>query len=388
MMMLLTKHNHYWVLVVGKKISNVCHLDYRACMSMQACHAFNFSFQFSGTKSLLITLAIILLIALAYAAGCVVYELKIFVDNDDSTSNTLAIQGEYVELPYYIMNTIMMYKYILQFYLPNNSGELLPHPEVDIFEIKCDKLLDEANRTEHFHRLHPSSPSPSLIPLILTRRYFDDCLPYKQKCILGEYFYQAKSPWSELNFNITINNFTDTTNVLIVAYDNYEYYLDFLLGEGHSKAVESQTMDAENYLFIFNNDQMKLSSYYFFAIQDIEGSVEWFTADRYGCHVYYNASSLTPHCTMNATNNYTCAVHGVHDNDYCFLGHVRGDEIDGMPTKSQIFNITQWVDEPLPTIEGQISVITVGGIIVGLSIVVILFIWLYYYIKTKQCCCT
>ena len=305
-------------------------------------------------KKLVLSVAILVLIILAPTAILVLlYELKgeVFVNTSTEMVNTLAVLGDFVLLPTHIKGSLIMFHYMIYFSVSANN---ITQP-VNIYQFPCDNPPVKTKR-----RQSSFTESPSMIP-IPEKMYFGHCSnpQYDDKCILDQFLYQAKSAVSEINYNITLDNFTEgVTNVRILVFDNYEYFMEYLKGAGASKAVKTFKMNDTNFLFVFNDDQMKESAYYFVAIESVEGSSKWFTVNRLGLHVFYIASSSPPICIMNSSNNYSCVTE-VNNENQCFLGYVKGPKVKGLPTADQQFHILHHLGKPMPTPEG--CAIILGG---------------------------
>ena len=285
--------------------------------------------------------------------GITLYETVSFINSDNY--DTPAVQGDYVSLPYTVIGT-NMYQYTLHFTADNQS-----YP-VEIYDIT-------PSNTDRTIQVKPFNPSPTHFPFVNQSTVrFDDCSEFVGKCILGQYLYLAKNKISEIGFDLALDSFIEgVTNVRVLAFDSFEYLTEFLQTNDQSKAVKNIKFNAKNFTFAFKSDK---SSYYYFVIQDIEGSLsEWFTINRIdGTHVYYNASLLIPHCVMNATNNYSCIIDDIGNTDRQFLGHITGgDKLKGM---NQIFNISHRMEHPTPTVLGQIIISVVGGVFVAVLLLV------------------
>ena len=325
-------------------------------------------------KRFVLSVAILFSIILASTSILVllyVFKGEVFVNTSTEMVNTLAVLGDFVLLPTHIKGSLVMYHYRIYFSVSANN---ITRP-VNIYQFPCDNPPEKMKE-----RPSLSAESPSMIP-ILERMYFGHCSnpQYDDKCILDQFFYQAKSAVSEINYNITLDNFTKgVTDVQIHAFDNYEYFMEYLKGADASKAVKTFQMNDINFLFVFNDDQMKESAYYFVAIESVEGSSKWFTVDRLGLHVYYIASSSPPICIMNSSNNYSCVTE-VNNENQCFLGYVKGPKVKGLPTAGQQFHILHHVGKPMPTSEGYV-VIFVGCFF---PVVIIIFCCCLLYISRR-----
>ena len=303
---------------------------------------------------------------LATATGIALYESEVFVGGGD-TYSTPALQGDYVLLPYNVRVT-KMYQYSLHF---TNSADSNPSYSVSIYE-----ATNETTQIEPFHKMNSNRTNYPFLNQTMVR--FDQCSKYVGKCVLGQYIYQAKNKLSKIIFDIALDSFVDgLTDIQIFAFSNFEYFMEFLQTGDQSKAIANVKIASENFSFVFKNIK---SSYYFFVIQDIGGSSEWFTINRLeGTHVYYNATSSTPLCTMNTTNNYTCVVRGIDNNDSRFLGYI-GKDMEGISMVNHAFNISYKLEEPVPTLFGHILISGIG------AIGIVLFICLLVCILFRACC--
>ena len=71
--------------------------------------------------------------------------------------------------------------------------------------------------------------------------------------------------------------------------------------------------------------EMRHPSYFFFALENIEGSAQWFTYIRGGLDVFYNASILYPDCSIKSTTDTTCKIKiPKPSKEMCFLAHLQG----------------------------------------------------------------
>ena len=239
-----------------------------------------------------------------------------------SEDSTIALEGDYVELFYTINKpSLNIYDYSLQFMIvPPTNGSLIT---AAIYNVPCDLLLATTSKTEQFtNSLADSATSTIPSP---TKQYFDSCSKYNTGiCILDQYVYQAKSRVSVIIYRITLDSYVSgETLIWILAYDNVNDFQQFLNGSSPSKAVKKVRVNENNFLFVLNNEEMKRSAYYFFAVQKINGSSQWFTVDRIGYHVYYNASKLSPNCTIKNTSKYSCQIQAT--SNQCLLGRVHGN---------------------------------------------------------------
>ena len=305
-------------------------------------------------KKLVLSVAILVLIILVPTAILAfLYELKgeVFVNTSTEMVNTLAVLGDFVLLPTHIKGPLVMYHYRIYFSVSANN---ITRP-VNIYQFPCNNPPVETKR-----RQSSFAESPSMIP-ILKKIHFGHCSnpQYEERCSLDQFLYQAKSVVSEINYDITLDNFTEgVTDVQINVFDNHEYFMEYLKGAGPSKAIKTFQMNDINFLFVFDGDQMKESAYYFVAIESVEGSSKWFTVNRFGLYVYYNASSSPPICIMNSSNSYSCVTE-VNNGNQCFLGYVKGPKVKGLPTADQQFHILHHVGKPMPTPKGR--AIILGG---------------------------
>ena len=253
--------------------------------------------------------------------------------------------------------------------LPKGSLHL-----VNVYGFSHAGLLEKTLQKKFFG--DSSSNTPSLIPLV-EKIYFDRCSLYNGKCVLDQYLFQAKSPISEINYLVTLDNFTaGETNVQIIVFDDHNYFMNFLNRGGISGAIDRARVDNKTYLFVFDDDQMRESSYYFISIENIEGSSEWFTVKRFGLHVYYNASAYPPLCVVNSSNSYSCEVE-VTDNYQCFLSQVRGGRVKAVPNDENLFKIVYYVSDPKPTNAGW-------GIVLGGSFGFVSFVSLLCWVVCKM----
>ena len=111
-----------------------------------------------------------------------------------------------------------------------------------------------------------------------------------------------------------------------------------------SKSIKHFYANDIDFTFNLSTRDMKHSSYYFFAIKSVAGSSGWFTVERSGLHVYYNASNLSPKCVINNGCNCSCEVK-ISNNKQCFLGHMQQHTNENNSSK-KIYSIRHAVTEP------------------------------------------
>ena len=270
---------------------------------------------------------------------------------------TVAVEGDYVKVFYTIDKYLLnIYDYMLQFEVKTpNDKELIS--SASIFIIHCESLLERTSKTEQFTNSLVDYTAPVLL---LNKIFFDSCSEYVGICILDQYIYQAKSRVSVLIYDITLDSYKHgATHVRIVAYDDFDEFQHFLNGYGPTKAVKHIRVNKRNFRFVLSNEEIMRSAYYFFAIQNIRGSSDWFTVDRNGLLVHYNASSLSPECVMENSNNYSCEIKAT--SNQCLLWHVQ--ENDGNhgnnSTSGQVYSLIGVITSTI-TISGFFKVFGIG----------------------------
>ena len=294
---------------------------------------------------------------------------KMKIHSEDST---IALEGDYVELLYTINKpSLNIYDYNLHFMIvPPTNGSLIT---AAIYSVPCDLLLTITNKTEQFtNSLADSATSP-----FPTKQYFDSCSKYSTGiCILDQYIYQAKSRVSVIIYRITLDSYVSgETQIWIVAYDNVNDFQQFLNGSSPSKAVKKIRVNENNFLFVINNEEMKRSAYYFFAVQKINGSSQWFTVNHIGYHVYYNASKLSPNCTIKNTSKYSCQIKAT--SNQCLLGRVHGN----------VSNSSDPLSDRLYHINGAMTYATAidDALIVFGSIILLILMVILFHFCTLHC---
>ena len=280
---------------------------------------------------------------------------------------TVAVEGDYVGVFYTIDNHLLnVYDYKLQFeVITPNDKELIS--SASIFSIHCDSLLKRTNKTEKFTNSLVDYSAPMLL---LNKIFFDSCSEYVGICILDQYIYQAKSRVSVLIYDITLDSYKHgAIHVRIVAYDDFDEFQHFLNGYGPTKAVKHIRVNKRSFRFVLSNEEMKRSAYYFFAIQNIKGSSDWFTVDRNGLLVHYNASNLSPECVMENSNSYSCEIKAT--SNQCLLWHVQENSGNhgNNSTSGQVYSLIGVITSTI-TIPGFFTVFGVG-LALGIVIFVI-----------------
>ena len=239
---------------------------------------------------------------------------------------TLAIKGDYVDLNYKT-HGYKLFSSTLLFTLqnvtnPNSSTESV----VAIYKI--DRNSEHTFKETIFFSSPNSFPQFEVSKTILV----SNCSNYPGICILDEYIYATLG---SLTYDITLYPFIPgVTNVRIIVYDNLEYYKSFLDGTGIENAIWTKPINSPNYKFRF---EIRHPSYYFFAIEFVDSSVQWFTYNLGGFIVVYNTSTLNPECYMNSTNNFTCEMKTSElSSRKRFLAHVKGKRDDSSPKQNEL----------------------------------------------------
>ena len=242
--------------------------------------------------------------------------------------NILAVKGDDVELNYKA-NGYTRLSSTLLFTLQNvTNSTSSAETVVAIYEIDCNN--------EHTFQETVFFSSPNSFPQfeISSTILVSNCSNYPGICILDEYIYATSG---SLTYNITLYPFTPgLTKVRIIVYDDLEYYKSFFDGTGIGNAVWTKAVNLMNFEFTF---EINHSSYYFFAIEFVDSSVQWFNYSLGGFIVVYNTSTLNPECYINSTNNFTCEMKISESSDKCFLTYVEGQRNSSSPKQDELVYI-------------------------------------------------
>ena len=298
--------------------------------------------------------------------------------NNDIVQSTLALQDDYVLLPYTIYSGTF-FQYTLQFSL---QFPLNRTTNVDIYCVEPDQL-HSVKRKDNIASIFTDNNVSEVS--FLDKTYFNTC-QYPGKCILGQFIYQAKTPISALILDITLNNFNAGTYVNASIFDNFDDFQNFLHDKQQYNMVKNTRLNKQNFSLILEEAQMRKSSYYFIVLEDVVRTSSWFTVKHSGLHVYYNASSHPVCCTMNKTNNYTCSFNGIRKDKVSYFAHVHDVNVgsEGKPH----YYITSSVGDPLPTGTGRAIVwvcYSVVAIVVVAIVVLVVAVWLVLYLLVKHC---
>ncbi len=266
-----------------------------------------------------------------------------FASIEPNQLSTLAVNGDYVSLHYTTHHGIMFQYTALSFSLQSPFNRTT---SVDIYCVKPDQL-HSVKRKGNFAILS-SDRNVSQVPF-LDRTYFSDC-HYPGKCILRQFIYQAKTSVSALIFDITLNNFTADTYVNASIFDNFDDFQNFLHDKQQFNMVKNTRLNQKNCRVILEEAQMRRSSYYFIALEDVVRTSTWFTMEPSGLHVYYDASSQPVCCTMNTTNNYTCSFSGIRKDKVSYFARVHDVNVGVIKPH---YYITSSASDPLPTDTGR-----------------------------------
>ena len=231
---------------------------------------------------------------------------------------TLVVPGDYVLLNN--INTIrkcLLYTYSVHFTVNSNFT-------TEVFSIPCNSIDQDSQA------IVSVSESSTVNPL-LTQLNFKTCSEYNRRvCILDQFVYQALTDDSIIRYIITLDVFIrNVTKVQIVAYDNLEHFDQFLKTGEIADSLKHALMISKSASFVLRSAEMRSSSYYFFAIEDVSNTTENFTVNRTGTHIVnYNISSLSPKCTLNDGNRSMHCEINVEYSNHCFFGHVLANEIE------------------------------------------------------------
>ena len=201
---------------------------------------------------------IIITVITAMLVSPILYEsfTDVFAHHDiDPPQSTLAVQDDYVLLPYTI-HSGTMFQYTLSFssQVPFNRTT-----NVDIYCVEPDQL-HSVKRKDNFASIFTNN-NVSEVPF-LDKTYFNTC-QYPGKCILGQFIYQAKTPVSALIFYITLNNFNASTYVNASIFDNFDDVQNFLHDKQQYNMVKNTRLNQQSFRLILEEPQMRGSSYYF-----------------------------------------------------------------------------------------------------------------------------
>ena len=317
------------------------------------------SFLLSSIGKPLKTAIVCFILIAVFAIALIAVSLYGFVYaaiSHSTSGTTLAEQGDYVLLDYRISKYgFAIFDYVLQFtVLPSVDSVQL----ISIYDVPCSSLLDKTKRISIF--TNPNSISSN------QKYYFSNCS--NGICVLDQFVYQAISSESRIVYNITLSSFMpNKTKILIVAYDNLQYFHEFLNGTVLSKSIKHFYANDIDFTFNISTRDMKHSSYYFFAIKSVTGSSGWFTVERSGLHVYYNASNLSPKCVINNGCNCSCEVK-ISNNKQCFLGHMQHRTNENNSSK-QIYTIHHEATEP------KVGYLIIPGICILFALIIIITIF-------------
>ena len=251
----------------------------------------------------------------------------------------LAVKGDDVELNYKANQFTRLLSTLL-FTIQNvTNSTSSAETVVAIYKIDCNN--------EHAFQETVFFSSPNSFPQFEVSRTIlvSNCSNYPGICILDEYIYATSG---SLTYNITLYPFTPgVTKVRIIVYDDLEYYKSFLDGTGIGNAVWTKAVNLMNFEFTF---EISHSSYYFFVIEFVDSSVQWFTYNLGGFIVVYNTSTLNPECYMNSTNNVTCGMKISESSDICFLTYVEGQRNSSSPKQDELVYIDATESFKIPTV--------------------------------------
>ena len=288
---------------------------------------------------------------------------------------TLIVRGDLIQL-YDEVKSTTMYSYELHFFQTNITDEHLSATKVvEIYQMTCGYLP----------KLFKSIPIFAQ-PINMN---FDNCSEYDGICILSDFFYQIETNFSALSFTVYTDVFNSETRLRISAFDDLNSFNSYLLS-GKLIAVKSVIMNSMPYEFVLTSGEMRRSSYYFIAIENVRGLAKWLTVHQFGVHVFYDRSShagrgLIPFCTMNSTNNYKCKTEITSREELCYLAYFEEDQLElfNSPSPNELIYISSMKTDYRRTLKGEalyILSIVLGLIafISGLLFPLLIYLFIYY----------
>lgn len=228
--------------------------------------------------------------------------------------------------------------------------------------------------------------SPNNINLTNTQRrtFFSNCSDYPNKCILESYQYLVESDSAFINFNITLSSFVPGyTQVRISAFDNLRYYQDYLEGTNYSPC-KTFYADSLNWRFDLTSLEVnEASSYLFVVIEDMKGSISWFTVLFSGQENYYDGSNLKSVCQVyGSRKSVTVTISPSWRYKNCFIAQIPVEVgLVRVPSPQDLLNVSyRTVGFQLNGID--IILLAVTGLFFVLFVCVSMFI-LYCYVKFR-----
>ena len=185
----------------------------------------------------------------------------------------------------------------------------LEHTSVDILKVLCDMLpVSFKNATAEVLEIDFAD-------------HYDKCS--SDICFFDQFVYVAVTDHNEsvIGYNIVMKNFIPgITNAEALAFGTESYL------SNHVKPLKAVAITEKNFIFTL---EIKVSSYYSFAIKFNNGSCQEFSFSQIGIHSYYNASNISSWCAIKS-NTSTCTYHVAAKDPihYCFLAHIHEEDFD------------------------------------------------------------
>ena len=182
------------------------------------------------------------------------YHFGVFSCPTTNPIQTLVVPGDYV-----LLNNINkirkcpLYTYSVHF-------TVNPNFTTEVFSIPCNSIDQDSQAIVSL------SENLTVNPL-LTQLNLKTCSEYNRRvCILDQFVYQALTDDSIIRYIITLDAFIrNVTKVQIVAYDNLEYFDQFLKTGEIADSLKHLVMISKSASFVLRSAEMKGSSYYFFC---------------------------------------------------------------------------------------------------------------------------
>ena len=217
------------------------------------------------------------LYALVLVVVLCIYGFAMFTSST-SHSKKIAVVEDYVLLPFRASGDVM-YRTKITITLADDNIIDPEHTSVDIFRVPCDMLS-------------VSFKNASSEVLEIDFADYNSCS--YNICFFDQFVYVAVTDHNEsvIEYNIVMKNFIPgITNAQVLAFK-----MESLNLLKHMKPLKAVKITEKNFNFTV---EIKVSSYYSFAIKFINGLFEEFSFSRIGIYSYYNASNMISLCGIN-----------------------------------------------------------------------------------------
>ena len=280
---------------------------------------------------------LVLLVVLVAVVLCL-YALAIFTTSTFHSKKIAVVEGDYVLLPFRASGNVM---YGMEITIALADHDNLEHTTVDIFKVLCDML--------------PVSFKNASDSLEIDFTDYSNCS--YDICVFDQFVYVAVTDHNEsvIGYNIVMKNFIPgITNAQVLAFKTESYLLK------HMKPLKAIEITERNFNFTL---EIKVSSYYSFAIKFNNGSFQEFSFSQIGIYSYYNASNMSSWCGINSSKS-TCAnsvaITNPFPSSHCFLAHIQEENNDPEVTFKQVSpqSIKQEV-QPAATPSGYFILVSV-----------------------------